>query len=684
MIPSIQITGTSHEPESYTLVDAATTGAIALPDTSLVDLKNIVLPVDFTISTLDRYIGKRVLIEKPQDTTGIAINIIAPIPFSGSGIPFPLSTTYTLPDGALSLELVFGSTDYISISNTGTVPVIPIPGTTTRELYVSINGSDTNTGNALYPLQTIQKAIDTVTGFGDATVTTQYKILCAGGQYNENLTLVPFINILSLSGDETSVSLNGSLDPSGLDIPQATFTISNFKFMQNPNWNTSGFGNALYIRFIECEFASGSNMDITQNNISIIGFLGCTIECDKCFWHTGGYIFSNTRGLNGTGYIEFDDTSGLVEVYFMNTTFIKADTHLKCSANIGAIYHIADSYFEQSLRIDNDTSQMTVYFDRLPFQNNFDSITTVNFSRVSDCFGDSYSPTDPADWPISVPNNVRDALDNISYTVNNTLYRLQNNPLTAFMGFFSLSSTDIVSFGITNITMTATTSSSYSTTVGNMTIIGNANCNIISLTQNVGVSSARDLILQAQRDANLLANQNISVNASIQLRLTGGVTTYLSSTSQGVVVQSGGPLTGILLGYRVGGVDANVSTGIQTVFNNVSFTTSANVPIITPPYVDAIFANNNQYIGELDMMLYITATPTVLSHQMFKYSIYSNGAFYNFKITNVHSLTTIGWPVGAPTFVGLAFTGGNFVFVINVGAGTNATCKLSNQFTRLF
>jgi len=117
MIPSIQITGTIHEPESYTILSGATTGTINLPDTSLVDLQNIVNPVNFNIANLVTYIGKRILIEKPQDTTGIAITITAPVVFSGSNQTFPLSSTLTLPDGATSLELVFGSTTYISVSN---------------------------------------------------------------------------------------------------------------------------------------------------------------------------------------------------------------------------------------------------------------------------------------------------------------------------------------------------------------------------------------------------------------------------------------------------------------------------------------------------------------------------------------------------------------------------------------
>ena len=684
MIPSIQITGTSHEPESYTLLDASTTGAIALPDTSLVDLKNIVLPVDFTISTLDRYIGKRVLIEKPQDTTGIAINIIAPIPFSGSGIPFPLSTTYTLPDGALSLELVFGSTDYISVSNTGTVPVIPIPGTTTRELYVSINGSDTNTGNALYPFQTIQKAIDTVTGFGDATVTTQYKILVAGGQYNENLTLVPFINILSLSGDETSVSLNGSLDPSGLDIPQATFTISNFKFMQNPNWNTSGFGNALYIRFIECEFASGSNMDITQNNISIIAFIGCTIECDNCFWHTGGWIFSNTKGLLGTVYIEFDDTAGSIEVYFMNTTFIKADVHLKCSAGIGAIYHIADSYFEQSLMIDNDTASMTVYYDKLPRQNNFDGLTSVVFSRISDCFGESYTPTNPGNWTI-VPNNVKYALDTVanailykytpqsppnwsssfSGTVPATLYAalniLANNMFERYSNRFRIQTT-IAAFGFndvnSNILQTTNVAQASLSASGNFSISGS----------DVSISSTFATI-------SLVANSGIVLSAV-------GSTLVMSGRNNVLLYPTG------TVGQKTTQIGSSTAKqGIRYIVNDNSGTfgvTSGTVDLFSLTLLEPAISRS-AYTGVVKICISDGLAPTVVATYYRPFVISGDGVS-TYTINSfgaaIYQYATFGWPFGFPTFV-MVVSGGSLSLNFNTGGAITPKINTYIEIERL-
>ena len=652
MIPSIQITGTIHEPESYTILSGATTGTINLPDTSLIDLQNIVNPVNFNIANLVTYIGKRILIEKPQDTTGIVIDITAPIPFSGTGLSVPLSTTYTLPDGPIALELIFGSTTYISVADTGSG--IPVIGTVTRTLYVSPFGLDSNPGNALYPFLTIQKAIDTVTLFGDASPTQQYKIIIAGGTYNENITMIPFINLLSHSGDDNSVVINGTVDLGALDVSQCVAAFESIVFNINPNVDISGWVNSPYIRFIECEFRSGSNFEVNLNSSTIFALIGCIMEADKMYCRGGGWIFSNTRSLLNTGHVEFDDAISQTEVYLFNTTFLRADVHLRCSADITAIYHLADCYFEQSLRIDEDTSRMTVYYDKLPFSNNFLGIVNVNFNRISDSFAESYSPSNPSNWLV-VPNNVKSALDTVSdqtqytYTAsvpanwtnsfslinptnlrqaldavaNNmneryaSRYRIQNLNATSTFGFNGLNNSNLLTLGVGTITLGGTGTLTLSSTGANTVMTSGTTMNITSGT-GMSINSGGNLNVTVAGGGTILTGTSTSINCTI-----GNMSMSTNSVTGNTNLGSSANTSGT----------TNITSGFNISMQIINGTTLLNGSMVRGKGVPSSTTTSNRFFGASDGVTLANASlVTFYSPTHFYYALPATNSSYTVDV----------------------------------------------------
>ena len=674
----------------YSFPSSTASGSYPLPDTDEVGLENLVpgTTIDLTIDSIPLYLGKRIHVSKPQ-SSGVNVNIV-----SNTGQTFFSSTSGTISTYSLltsfpdSVELFFVNNFNISVLGTsGSGSPTPVTPQQTRTIYVSPLGLPTNSGLSDSPLDTLQNAINLATSYGDASPTSQYKIIAAGSRYSENLSLVPYINILSNSGDNgTSVTLDGDLDFSGLDtVISSTLTFESFTFTRSPTQNLSGFSNAPYIRFVDCDFQNGQDMDLTLNQNTVFGFIGCGLESDNMFLRGGGWIISNCKSLSGNGYVEIDDTgSSTVEAYLLNYTNIPATVHLKCSNNVGANFHIGDSYFEQAIQVDNDTNAMLIQYDKLPFANNFSSLTSTQLVRVSDCFSESYTPTDPGDWAI-VPNNVKYALDTVanailykytpqsppnwsssfSGTVPATLYAalniLANNMFERYSNRFRIQTT-IAAFGFndvnSNILQTTNVAQASLSSSGSFTVSGSS-LSLSSTSTSTSILAATSMTLSA-------------VSSVLDMSGRNNVLLYPTGTVGQKTTQIG---------------SSTAKQGIRYIVNDNSGTfgvTSGTVDLFSLTLLEPAISRS-AYTGVVKICISDGLAPTVFATYYRPFVISGDGvSTYTINLFGaaIYQYATFGWPFGFPTFV-MVVSGGSLSLNFNTGGAITPKINTYIEIERL-
>jgi len=608
--------------ESFYQYPISTAGSAVLSQEDVQDLSLVSSPTDFHIVDYSLYLGKRILILKPQLQAGINIVVDSAPPFFSTSTGF--TSTFPIPEVVgTSIEFAFSSTEIAVSGGSGGAFPPSYDAQASRVLYVSIDGDDaTGDGGPYNPFLTIQHALNTITGFGDASYDAMYKIILSGGLFVEDINVIPYVCICSYSAQGTR--LQGHIEISQLDsVVNSVFFMSDIDIVQEQTWDIAGFSNSPIIGFKNCIMISNTgNLKYTGCATSIFILENCDLRSVNIYFKGGGFFVKDTHSFDYNEYLEFDDTGGApLHCYLDNLYLTKSDTHFKCSNSVGSIFQMSSCGFEAALRIDHDVPQLSVIYDTLPASNNFDGIASAVLTRNTDCFSEGYNPSNTGNWS-TVPNNVKYALDTVAdaslykYTpsvpgnwsnsfslitptnldsalnvlANNmneryaSRYRIQNLNATSTFGFNGLNNSDLLTLGVGSITLGGTGTMTLSSTAANTVMTSGTTMNITSGT-GMSVNSGGNLTVTSSGGITVLSGTSTSINCT-----TGNMSISTNSTTGNNNLGSSANTSGT----------TNITSGFNISMQIVNGSSLLNGSMVRGKGVPSSTTTSNSFFGASD------------------------------------------------------------------------------------
>lgn len=292
--------------------------------------------------------------------------------------------------------------DFSSAIVTGLFP----PTSSTQGIYVDKSGSDINgDGSILNPYLTISYALSQIT---DNSVTKIYNILIGSGDYVENVTLKPNVNLTAQSPLSVTITGNIGISSSFGDGQFNTCALSYIIIGTGSNVNidfygataTQGlivfFGVTMYENLLVN--GNGTNTIFVAQNSSFIGASNNLVSGFMQFYNSlliGSTTFQSAS--TRPSQIFMFKNNSINSLTFLTTTPDSLSAYLYSTTSANLILNGPDVFVLSTS-------------DSIPTVSNTSILNSAVLNRLNDATALGYSPSVPANWS-PVPTTVQEGLD---------------------------------------------------------------------------------------------------------------------------------------------------------------------------------------------------------------------------------------------------------------------------------